>query len=160
MCLKVNIRIFKSYQVRILLATILEGNKLVGYDISGDLKSIGIEDVTTDDLAEYFKEYIPPVKYGCRSSYTTYSLKDVAAHFFSDKGFQCSIHSALTDARMTRDLWIKKNECLEKYPSAKVFYDKINRSVKPKYQFVPEDICKCNGSEKKRKGPYHFYPPY
>jgi len=61
-----------------MIMKILQDNQLVGYDIKNDLHSIGVDHDETVDLSDFFVEYKPPSRSGCKPQYLKYSLKDVA----------------------------------------------------------------------------------
>lgn len=68
-----------------------------------------------------------------------YSAKSIAASLFKNQDFQCGTHSAIADARFTRDLFYKKLE-LEKAGQG---CPRISRLPKQKFVNAPGDYCKC-----------------
>jgi hypothetical protein len=122
--------------------------------LENDLKSIGVEHESVEDISEYFSEELPPVHPGAKKRFVKYSLKDVAASLFPGRTFQCNVHSAVTDARMTMNCWKRKREFSNAKPEATVYYGTISRSKKSAFVFDKNDKCMCPGSGKKSK----FYP--
>jgi hypothetical protein len=61
--------------VRQLLSLIIQGTTLVGFDLENDMKSIGVEHGSVEDISEE----LPPVHPVAKKRFVKYSLKDVAA---------------------------------------------------------------------------------
>jgi len=77
----------------------------VGYDVKPDLDSLGVAHENIEDLREYFSENVNEGK-----PFTKLCAKDVFEHTYPGKLVQCGIHSAVSDARITMDVWkMKKN---------------------------------------------------
>jgi hypothetical protein len=91
---------------------------------------------------------------GAKERFVKYSLKDVVASLFPGINFQCSVHSAVTDARLTMESWKRKREFSNAKPEATVCYGTISRSQKYAFVFDKNDKCFCPGSGKESK----FYP--
>ncbi|CAL8068903.1 unnamed protein product [Orchesella dallaii] len=120
-----------------------QNNILVGYDMDNDLKSLCVTADKKEDLSSYFVD----------ENNQKYSLRDLCKHFFNDDTIQCGLHSAIQDARRTRDLYMKMKELEEEWPDFKKYPGFVKRS--PKSVFVKDnnDICQCNSAKKqKRKG--------
>lgn len=106
-----------------------------------DLDALGIDHVNKEELQEYYFELKENPNNTELEIKQPYKLKDLANHFFGESNFQCGLHSAIQDARMTRDLYFKKLEVMKDQP---VFREKVMRSPKFKYVFDPTDVCKCS----------------
>jgi hypothetical protein len=128
------------FQIRRLLEMCLGGNKLIGSDIGPDLKSLGIEHTNVEDLQDFSFEHVPAQNNPFRTVPTPFKLKDLARHYFGESDFQCGQHSAIADARMTRDLYRKKQELMQTQP---IFTDRIKRFPPSPYVFDPNDRCTC-----------------
>jgi len=144
--------ILQILQVQHFANLCFSNNTLVGFDMQNDLTSLAINVDKRDDLAQYFVD-----KNGQK-----YSLKDLCRHFFKDESFQCGIHSAIQDARKTRDLYFKKLELQAEYPDFRRYPEPIERSKKLPYKFDRDDVCRCESKKKRgaanRKGnQYYLY---
>jgi hypothetical protein len=119
--------------------------------LENDLKSIGITYEQTEDLSTYFSEKVPPVWQGAKEQHIKYSLKDVAGALFPGKAFQCKVHSAVSDARMTMDCWKKKKELLKSNPGDVICPVTIERTKRTAFIYDRNDACTCPGSGKKSR---------
>lgn len=124
--------------------------KLVGFGIENDLKSLKLTCKNTEDLKDYYLD----------ENQQPYSLKDLARDLLKENNFQCGVHSAISDARITRKLYYFKKKIIEKYPVFVKYPDKVTRTPRPPYIQDPLDVCTCNQNnakkkrkEKKKKGP-------
>lgn len=130
-----------------------KGNLVVGWNLKDDLKALGVEHDRTFDLQVYFKEkrYVN----GALNP-TPYSLKDCHRHFFKKDSFQCGVHSAIQDARATRDMYFKYLELKEKYFDFSSYPGSVWRTPKNQKKFVddPTDVnpnCQCKRGKSAKK---------
>lgn len=111
------------------------------YDENGEPISL----MTFDLAKEYFKD----------ENNQPYKLKDTWEAFFQ-KEIQCGIHSAIQDARATRDLYFKYLEIVKEHKSFSTCPIKITRTPREKWVFDPNDKCTC----KKKEGQQNKTPFY
>jgi len=107
----------------------LPGNKLIGVNINEDLKSLRYRHVDTEDLQNYFKD----------NNKQPYSLKALAIDLLGKSKFQEDSHSAIQDARVTRDLFRLKEDLAIR--DAMEF--EIERPARTPYSYDPTDRCFC-----------------
>lgn len=130
---------------------IFAGNIVVGWDLDNDLKSLGLEmGFKTEDLAYYFLD----------TSNQKRKLKDVFLHFKhpipidgedqKNVAFQCGIHSAIQDARATRDVHFEFKKWTKLNPNCIVYPFDIPRSPKENFKNDPNDICRCQKKKKNK----------
>jgi len=115
----------------------------VGYDIKPDLDSLGVAHENVEDLSEYFSENVNEGKPFTKPDMKKYKLKDVFEHFYPGKLVQCGIHSAVSDARITMDVWKMKTKLTEQHPDSLIYFKPIARSVRAKFVHDKTDVCKC-----------------
>lgn len=80
---------------------VLTGNTVAGLDICNDFESIGIplKEVKFLELQDFYRDQNGPL-----------SARTIASGVMKLKEFQCGIHSAIADARFTRDIYYKMKE--------------------------------------------------
>lgn len=136
---------------------VFDGNTVVGWDLDNDMKSLCInKHYRTEDIAYFFLD----------ESNQKRKLKDVYMHFKPSKpsddveakndGFQCGIHSAIQDARATRDVHLEIQKWTKLNPNAIVYPVNIPRSTKSNYKFDPNDICRCQKKKKNKSKNSNF----
>lgn len=119
----------------------LRDNILVGFGMTPDLTALGIEHFNKEELQDFYYELKENPNNPDLMIQEPYKLKDLATHFFGKSNFQCGFHSAIHDARVTRDLYFKKLEIMK---NESAFHEKVVRSPKFKYVFDPTDVCNCS----------------
>lgn len=127
---------FKS-QVQSLFKLCGQTNTVVGLNVSNDVKSLELEprDFNLFDLQGYYGDDDGP-----------YSARTIANGVMKMESFQCEVHSAISDARFTRDIFFKKR-VLESEGHA--ICPKIVRIKAPRFVIEKNDLCKC------KRNPYN-----
>jgi hypothetical protein len=111
--------------------------------MKSDLQSLGIHHENLEDVSEYFSEDKNAGKYGMKPNIQKYRLSDTLTHFYPNKTFQCGVHSAIADARMTLMAWKKKKEMLAERPDSNLYFRSIQRSAAKPFLKNKDDICTC-----------------
>lgn len=130
---------------------VFDGNTVVGWDLDDDMKSLCLEKhFRTEDLSYFFLDEANQKR----------KLKDVYLHFKPPKpaedvdsgndGFQCGIHSAIQDARATRDVHLEIQKWAKNNPNSITYPFNIPRSPKVDWKTDPTDICRCQKKKKNK----------
>ncbi|CAG7719939.1 unnamed protein product [Allacma fusca] len=128
-------------QAKALIKKVLANNTVVGAAVQEDLDSVGYDfksnKTTIMEIQDYFRDSKGPFR-----------LSDLVQHLFPQKtDFQCSLHSAIADARMTVKVAKRMLVLKRKHPDSTT-YGSIQRSSKPAKLDVG-DRCHCSKTTKK-----------
>ena len=118
--------------IHVLLDKCLEGNLLIGQDIKQDLISLQYNHRHIEDLQDFFKD----------RKRQAYSLKALAQAYLDKDQVQEGAHSAIIDARLTRDLYFVKERLIIENDNSDIDIN-IPRPYKAPYIFDPRDRCHC-----------------
>jgi len=121
------------YFVHKLLDMCLDGNLLIGQDIKNDLRSLRYTYNNVEDLKEFFVD----------KNNQAYGLKALAAKYLNKPNVQEQEHSAIIDARLTKDLYTVKERMISDKTNSNYEFD-IARPIRAPYVCDPGDRCFCN----------------